>query len=225
MQEKGIVSILGSNKRANGVDKIMWQSTSDGALSMKMAYYHNSQSQPILNGTSSRVEVTWKPPRVGWIKVNTDGATNGSPGQAGGGGIFRDFNGVFIAFFASYLEIQDALYAKLYLAMKVIHMAYKRGWWNLWLECDCSLVVDIFNDVSNAPWKLQNEWLTCKLEISHMNFCISHIYREGNSCDDKLASYGIVSRRNFIWFNLPIFLSNEYHINRLGLPSCRFHNL
>ncbi|KAF1875868.1 hypothetical protein Lal_00006499 [Lupinus albus] len=101
---------------------------------------------------------------TGETKVNTDGAANGSPGQVGDGGIFRDSNGVFIVCFASYLEIQDALYAELYSAMKAIHMAYKRGWWTLWLECDSSLVVDIFNYAANAPWKLQNDCLSLERE-------------------------------------------------------------
>lgn len=34
------------------------------------------------------VEVQWIPPDLGWIKMNTDGAANGSPGMACCGGIF-----------------------------------------------------------------------------------------------------------------------------------------
>ncbi|KAE9619304.1 putative ribonuclease H-like domain-containing protein [Lupinus albus] len=109
----------------------------------------------------SIVEVTCQPPIVGWLKVNTDGTANGSPGQAGGGGICRDSNGVFITCFVSYLEIQDTLYVELYSTMKTIHLASKRGWWTLWLDCDLRLVVDILNDAAHAPWKLQNEWLIC----------------------------------------------------------------
>ncbi|KAF1877720.1 hypothetical protein Lal_00040438 [Lupinus albus] len=109
------------------------------------------------------------------IKVNTDGAANGSPGQSGSGGIFRDSNGVFVACFASYLYIQDVLFAEMSLAMKAISMSSKRGWMNLWLKCDSTLVVDIFNGKSNAPWKLQNKWLICKRKIVHMNFSVSHI--------------------------------------------------
>ncbi|KAF1884396.1 hypothetical protein Lal_00021684 [Lupinus albus] len=93
------------------------------------------------------------------------------------------------------------------------------------LECDSTLVVDIFNEKFNAPWKLQNEWLICKRKLAHMNFCISHIYREGNSCADKLASSGITSKRNSTWKSLPSFISIAYNKNRFGLPNYRFDNL
>ncbi|KAF1884423.1 hypothetical protein Lal_00044348 [Lupinus albus] len=88
------------------------------------------------------------------------------------------------------------------------------------LECDSTLVVDIFNEKFNTPWKLQNEWLICKRKLAHMNFCISHIYREGNSCADKLASSGITSKRNSTWKSLPSFISIAYNKNRY-----RFDNL
>ncbi|KAF1879035.1 hypothetical protein Lal_00047707 [Lupinus albus] len=50
-------------------------------------------------------EVIWKPPSSGWIKVNIDGAAHGAPGHAGGGAIFRDHMGKFVACFANYLDI------------------------------------------------------------------------------------------------------------------------
>ncbi|KAF1884392.1 hypothetical protein Lal_00035956 [Lupinus albus] len=93
------------------------------------------------------------------------------------------------------------------------------------LECDSTLVVDIFNEKFNTPWKLQNEWLICKRKLAQMNFCISHIYREGNSCADKLASSGITSKRNSTWKSLPSFISIAYNKNRFGLPNYRFDNL
>lgn len=36
------------------------------------------------------IQVDWLPSDCGWIKVNFDGASRGSPGLAGGGAIFRD---------------------------------------------------------------------------------------------------------------------------------------
>jgi hypothetical protein len=34
-----------------------------------------------------------------------------------------------------------------------------------------------------------------------MNFCISHIYRKGNHCADKLASQGL-ALTDFTWWNI-----------------------
>ena len=37
---------------------------------------------------------------IGWFKLNSDGASYGNPGKAGGGGIIRDCNGLWIKGFA-----------------------------------------------------------------------------------------------------------------------------
>ncbi|KAF1879894.1 hypothetical protein Lal_00022797 [Lupinus albus] len=121
--------------------RIMWRSTTDRTLSMKEAYCHISNSQPVLNWC----KILWSkhiPPSKSFISyrlmhnrlptderlnVNTNGTANRSHGQGGGGGIFGNSNGVFITCFSRYLVIQYAFYAELYSAMKAIHMAYKRG--------------------------------------------------------------------------------------------------
>ncbi|XP_019431643.1 PREDICTED: uncharacterized protein LOC109338785 [Lupinus angustifolius] len=59
-------------------------------------------------------KVRWLPPSQGWIKINSDGAAHGYPGHAGGGGIFRDNNGDMLGCFATYLHIQDYLFAEFF---------------------------------------------------------------------------------------------------------------
>ncbi|XP_019433032.1 PREDICTED: uncharacterized protein LOC109339940, partial [Lupinus angustifolius] len=135
------------------------------------------------------LEVVRQNPQDGWIKANTDGAAHGSPGYAGGGGIFRDSSGACLVCFASYLSIQNAVYAEMHSAIKAVNIAFNRGWRNLWLESNSTTVVDIFNNNSLAPWKLFADWNNCKRKLQSMNVRITHIYREGNSCADKLASY------------------------------------
>lgn len=39
------------------------------------------------------IEVQWLPPNPGWIKVNTDGSANGSPGPASCSCVFRTYRG------------------------------------------------------------------------------------------------------------------------------------
>ncbi|KAH1127377.1 hypothetical protein GYH30_016102 [Glycine max] len=51
-------------------------------------------------------------------------------------------------------------------------------------------------------------------------FC-SHIYREANSCTDKLANFGVSSRDSHTWWNsIPSFVKEEFFRNRFNLPNC-----
>ncbi|KAF1888528.1 hypothetical protein Lal_00011301, partial [Lupinus albus] len=36
------------------------------------------------------IEVQWNPPSLGRVKINSDGAAHGAPGESSGGDIFRD---------------------------------------------------------------------------------------------------------------------------------------
>ncbi|KAK2406406.1 hypothetical protein QL285_042140 [Trifolium repens] len=49
------------------------------------------------------------------------------------------------------------------------------------------LVVLAFSSAKIVPWQLRNRWDSCLLMISNMNFYVSHIYREGNHCADKMG--------------------------------------
>ncbi|KAF1894956.1 hypothetical protein Lal_00022451 [Lupinus albus] len=59
--------------------------------------------------------------------------------------------------------------------------------WNfIGLECHSALVVDIFEDESNAPWKLWSKMIWCKKLLSLMDYSIFYISREENFCAYKL---------------------------------------
>ncbi|CAJ2674874.1 unnamed protein product [Trifolium pratense] len=144
-------------------------------------------------------EVIWSFPPNGWIKANTDGAARGSPGYASAGGIFRDSSGGIKGCFSLYLGIQSSLFAEAIAAMHAIEIAHQNHWHNFWLECDSKLVVDAFNNHHIIPWKLRNRWYNCIYFCSLMNFRISHIFREGNCCADKLANFSLTSREDHWW--------------------------
>jgi hypothetical protein len=42
--------------------------------------------------------------------------------------------------------------------------------------------------VNLVPWKLNVKWKNCLHIIRNFRFRFSHIYREGNTCADKLAN-------------------------------------
>ncbi|KAK3221411.1 hypothetical protein Dsin_008436 [Dipteronia sinensis] len=89
--------------------------------------------------------VVWSPPAPGWIKVNTDGATLGSP-----------------------------------------------GWHKIWLESDSSYVVQLLSIMSDqVTWRVRQAWQHCIHQISHMEFQVSHIFREGNQVVDALSKHSL----------------------------------
>jgi len=167
-------------------------------------------------------EVIWAPSLSSWVKVNTDGAS--IPTRAAAGGIFRNFEGVCLGGFSQFLGDANALHAELIAAMNAIEVAALMGFSNVWLESDSQLVIRAFKSNTVVPWGLRNRWENC-IHITHrMRFCASHIYREGNTCADSLANFGLsLSSLHLFWFDtIPNFVSREYNRNRLGMPNFRF---
>ncbi|CAJ2645220.1 unnamed protein product [Trifolium pratense] len=167
------------------------------------------------------VEVLWSPPLNGWYKCNTDGTSMGNPGPAACAGVFRNYKGEFLGCFAKNLGIANALFAEIMGVIIAIECAFEKNWKQLWLECDSKLVVLAFKSPHVIPWQLKNRWLNCITKIKNMSFCISHIYREGNHCADKLASFGL-ALNDYAWWNIsPIIIREDLDRNRLGLPFFR----
>lgn len=51
-------------------------------------------------GQRVEILVKWTPPQVGWMKINTDGASHGNPGPATAGGVLRNVEGKWCGGFA-----------------------------------------------------------------------------------------------------------------------------
>jgi ribonuclease HI len=167
------------------------------------------------------IEVLWTPPLMDWFKCNIDGTSLGNPGPAACAGVFRNHKGEFLGGFAENIGITNSLVAEIMGAILAIECAFSRNWKHLWLECDSSLVILAFKSPNIIPWQLKNRWLNCITMIKSMIFCISHIYREGNHCADKLASVGL-TLNGFCWWNIaPLIIRNDLVSNRLGLPFFR----
>jgi ribonuclease HI len=168
------------------------------------------------------IEVIWTPPIFNWVKCNCDGASIGNPGPSSCGGIFRNSDALFLGAYAFNLGTSSSLNAELVGAMYAIETAVQKGWFNLWLETDSMLVLKAFSSVKVVPWHLRNRWDNCLLLSSRMNFFVTHIYREGNHCADKLANLGL-SLQGYTWWScIPPQLAVDYDRNRLGFPSFRF---
>ncbi|KAF1879460.1 hypothetical protein Lal_00005927, partial [Lupinus albus] len=152
-----ILVLLRNKSRFEGLPFSLFQSSNRIKLDTCITAFNVSTN---FNKAPLYKEVIRCPPCLGWIKYNTNGAAHG------------DNKGDCLGFFATYLGIENSTFAELF-------SAFIRGWHHLWLECDSTWVVDIFNGNSLSPWKLSNFWNHCSgLWDSMMNLRVTHIYRD-----------------------------------------------
>jgi len=62
------------------------------------------------------------------------------------------------------------------------------GLTNGWLEYDFALVCAAFTTTTNVSRMLHNRWNTCLNYCGKIRFRVTHIFREGNACADKLTN-------------------------------------
>ncbi|CAJ2663409.1 unnamed protein product [Trifolium pratense] len=162
-------------------------------------------------------EIIWQPPPPQWIKYNTDGAS--TPTTSTCGGIFRNSNAEFLCVFASKTDMASAFSAELCGFMTAIEIADARGWRNMWIESDSMLVVNAYKSSNLVPWSLSNRWFNCIKLAGHMNIIVSHIFREGNHCADRLVNVGLNLDRLTLWNDTLLLLKITLNLTGLVNPS------
>jgi len=107
----------------------------------------------------------------------------------------------FIGAFSMFLKVQTAMATEFYGVIHTIVETQKMWLTNVWLECDSALVCVAFIAMTNVPWMRRNRWNTCFNYCEKIRFKITHIFREGNVCADKLANLWFIYRESFHWYN------------------------
>jgi len=82
-----------------------------------------------------------------------------------------------------------------------------------------------FSSCCLVPWSIRNKWSNCLFKTRQMNFIVSHIYREDNTCADLLANIDLTTSENLWWDECPSEIRGDLIRNKLGLPNYRFVNL
>lgn len=59
------------------------------------------------------ISIRWMPPLEGWVKLNTDGASKGNPGDGGSEGMVQDSTGSWIVGFMFHIGHYTAFTAEL----------------------------------------------------------------------------------------------------------------
>jgi len=112
----------------------------------------------------------------------------------------------------------SAFHVELSAVMREIERAYQRRWRKLWIETDSSIVVFVAKKKYMVPCVLRNKWKNCLCILKKINYLITHIYRKGNKCANKLASLDLDNQGLTIWLEVPIFLNSLFVQDRIGLP-------
>ncbi|KAL0359388.1 UNVERIFIED_CONTAM: hypothetical protein Sangu_0788200 [Sesamum angustifolium] len=97
--------------------------------------------------------VRWRKPNNQGFKLNTDGASKGSTGLAGAGGIIRDDRGHIVVAFQEFLGIATNTYAEISAVAKGLEIAHNRGLNDIWVEMDSKVGIALIKEKYTGHWK------------------------------------------------------------------------
>uniref|UniRef100_A0A2N9GX50 CCHC-type domain-containing protein n=1 Tax=Fagus sylvatica TaxID=28930 RepID=A0A2N9GX50_FAGSY len=140
---------------------------------------------------SHSITIKWLLPPSGWAKLNTDGASSGNPGIAGGGGVLRDCRGAWVRGFSRHIDYASSVQAELRALLDGLLMTVELNIPYLEIEMDSLLAVDLILAVHPANAFLRSIVYDCRCLLEKFEgVSIKHIYREANVCADLLAKAG-----------------------------------
>lgn len=148
---------------------------------------------------------SWMPPALGVWKVNVDGASRGSPGPSGIGGILKNARNEVKGFFSKNVGRCFAFEAETMAIHEALSLCHQQSIYNIILECDSSIAVGWVNTKKNRPWKIISILNKIDELIPVVNCLeVRHIYREANTEADALAKRGAAYERPLFYLNTTI---------------------
>ena len=92
----------------------------------------------------------WTKPPEQWFKLNTNGASNGNPSKAGGGGLIRDCNGKWFKGFSRSIGHASSFIAEFWALRDGLKLALDIGVLRLVVELDAKVVVSLLTSTGGA---------------------------------------------------------------------------
>ena len=148
--------------------------------------------------------ISWIRPPTGWCKLNTDGASLGNPGKAGGGGVIRDCEGRWMRGFARSIGFTTSIMAEFWALRDGLLLAGQIGVQNLVIELDAKVVVELFQSMSSSNAFYSSLLADCRSLLGRFqHYKVQHAFREVNRVADALAKLGCVMQDHFVILNSP----------------------
>ena len=135
------------------------------------------------------IMVGWMPPRVGWMKMKTDGSSHGNPGPAAAGGVLRNGEGEWCGGFALNIGRCGAPLAELWGVYYGLVAAWEKWISRLEFEVDSKEVVEFLTTGIGDTHPLSVLVRMCYGFLNKdWEVHIVYVYRETNRLADGLAN-------------------------------------
>ncbi|GLT58567.1 hypothetical protein SLA2020_314490 [Shorea laevis] len=157
-----------------------------------------SISTPAIRSKQGPKLISWEPPPPFWYKVNTDGSAVGNPGNAGCGGILRDYQGRWVVGFLRNIGHTTALAAELWAIKDGLSIAKSLQLQNVILETDCRVAYILLSDNLNPFHPHSTLLMDCRdLLRTIPQVQMKHVMRESNMAADAIAKKGALAPHGF----------------------------
>ena len=152
----------------------------------------------------SIIPVCWNKPQEWWFKLNSDGASLGNLGKAGGGGLIRDSYGKWIKGYMRYFGINTSIIAEFWALRDGLTLASQLGITHLAVELDAKVVVDLILSRKTPNGSYTSLLNDCRYLLRQFQqTVIRHVFREANRGVDSLAKGACSLTSDFVVFDVP----------------------
>lgn len=150
--------------------------------------------------------ISWEKPPPLWIKLNTDGAAEGNPGNAAAGGVFRDECGQWLLGFNRHIGLTTSVAAEIWAIRDGLSLAIENAFPRIILQSDSAIAIKLITDSQIASnhilFNLISDCRHLTEQIPELRF--EHVFREGNGVANCLAKLGLKAALGFhVLQNIP----------------------
>lgn len=137
--------------------------------------------------------------------MNTDGASRGNPGLAGGGGIIRDHSCVLQYAFSANFGSCTTFRAEIKALEIGLDLAIRMGVKKIMIQMDNVAAVSAISNDEPYGRDCVHVIHSCRNMIKNNDWEVSifHVYREGNRAADWLANVGVQQNSKFEMIQVP----------------------
>ncbi|KAI3463725.1 hypothetical protein Pfo_020388 [Paulownia fortunei] len=167
--------------------------------------------------------VVWRMPMNEWVKLNTDGASRGNPGEAGIG-VLRDSQGRFIFAYYKYIGIASNVCAELHAIYIGLEYCKENGFKKIMVETDAQVALQILSSHESCNWQFQHIKTKIRNIQNELEIQMMHIFCEGNQPADWCANFACDYKASGFLppHELHGRLRGLLKFDRLGYPSLGF---